>query len=74
MKKIIEKSSKKCIDLDENKKNPYNFMIDGVRWSEKYASKIEIIWKCIPNWMTHFLATIAVFLLASGIQGTEIEK
>lgn len=50
-------------------KNGYNPLIEGVRWTERYASSIEKFWKRIPNWMGQILVTIAVFILASGIQG-----
>lgn len=55
--------------IGEKRKTQYNPMTDGVRWSERYALRIEKIWKFVPNWLAHILATIAIFLLASGIQG-----
>lgn len=53
----------------EKLKNGYNPMLEGVRWSERYASQIEKLWKFIPNWLGQIFVTIAIFLLASGIQG-----
>lgn len=50
-------------------KNGYDPMIEGVRWTERYTRRIEQLWKYLPNWLAHTIATIAVFLLASGIQG-----
>lgn len=55
--------------FDETLKNGYNPMLEGVRWSERYASRIEHLWKYIPNWLGQIFVTIAIFLLASGIQG-----
>lgn len=56
-------------NIGEKLKNGYNPMMEGVRWSERYASRIEQIWKYIPNWLAQIMVTIAIFLLASGIQG-----
>lgn len=60
---------KKDISFGEKLKNGYDPMVEGVRWSERYARRIEHYWNYIPNWLAKILATIAVFLLASGIQG-----
>lgn len=57
------------LTFGENLKNGYNPMLEGVRWSERYASRIEQLWKFIPNWLGQIFVTIAIFLLASGIQG-----
>lgn len=58
----------------EKLKNGYNPMMEGVRWSERssIASRIEQLWRLIPNWLRQIFVTIAIFLLASGIQGTPI--
>lgn len=48
----------------------YNPMTEGVRWIEGYSELCDKVWKILPNWTRHLLATLAVFLLASGVQGT----
>lgn len=47
-------------------KNP---MLDGVRWSERYANSLERIWTKLPKWLAHSILTIVIFILAAGIQG-----
>lgn len=64
-----ENVEQKTVSFSEKLKNGYDPMIEGVRWTEKYARRIEQVWNYIPNWLAQILATIAVFLLASGIQG-----
>ncbi|XP_055299710.1 lathosterol oxidase-like [Sitodiplosis mosellana] len=61
----------KDLTIGEKVKNGYNPMMEGVRWSERsfFASRIEQIWKYIPNWLGQIFVTIAIFLFASGIQG-----
>lgn len=58
------------ISFSEKLKMGYDPMMEGVRWTERYHRRIEKVWNYIPNWLAQILATIAVFLLASGIQGT----
>lgn len=58
------------IPFSEKLKTGYDPMIEGVRWTERYHRQIEKVWNYIPKWLAQILATIAVFLLASGIQGT----
>lgn len=67
----MTKRNKNQVDATGAEKlhNEFHPMIDGVRWSERYARRIEQIWKLLPNWLTQVLVTVAVFLLASGIQG-----
>lgn len=62
------------ISFSENSKNSFNPMIDGIRWSERYSPKIEQIWKYIPNWLRKVFVFFAIFLLASGIQGSILTK
>lgn len=57
------------LTIGEKLKNRYNPMLEGVRWSERYTHQIEQLWKFIPSWLGQIFVTIAIFLLASGIQG-----
>ena len=50
-------------------KNGYHPMTEGVRWSEKYADKLEKWYTKLPRFVSSALATVAVFLLASSLQG-----
>lgn len=54
---------------NEYRKQGFNLMMDGVRWTERYSSQIEQLWKYIPNWLHQTILFSAIFLLASGIQG-----
>lgn len=47
----------------------YNPMIDGVRWTERYAMQIDSAWSRIPRWMGQVIVFISIVLLGSGIQG-----
>lgn len=55
--------------LMEKMKHGYHPMAEGVRWSEKYADKIEKIWSKMPRFLGSALATLAVFILGSSMQG-----
>lgn len=73
---MTAKNSEKCVNEAESMsaeqiKYGYNPMEHGVRWTEKYGRDIEKFWKLMPNWLGQVLATIAVFLLASGLHGME---
>lgn len=57
------------LTFSEKLKNGYNPMIEGVRWTERYAEQIDRIWKYIPNWLGQVIVFISIFLLGSGIQG-----
>lgn len=59
----------KSQSIFEKMKLGYNPMMEGVRWIEKYSELCDKAWKILPNWMKQLFATLAVFLLASGIQG-----
>lgn len=61
----------KKLTIVERLKNGYNPMVEGVRWSEKYAMQFENIWRMIPNWMGQLIIFVTIFLLASGIQGMD---
>lgn len=64
--KTVENES---ITFAEKLRNGYNPMVDGVRWSDRYAIQLEKLWKYMPNWLAKIFVTIAVFVFASGIQG-----
>lgn len=51
-------------------KNP---MIEGVRWSERYAHYFEKCWSILPKYVAQSLLTVVIFVLAAGIQG-ELEQ
>lgn len=72
-KNRLSEVKQKNVSIGE-KLNGYNPMIEGVRWSERYASSLERVWKYIPNWLGQMMITIAIFLLASGIQGKNCMK
>lgn len=59
----------KKLSIGEKLKNGYNPMVEGVRWSEKYATQIENLWKLIPKWLGQIIIFMSIFLLASGVQG-----
>lgn len=70
----MEGSSPEPVDvtnlpLSEKLKNGYNPMIEGVRWTERYATQIERIWNHIPNLLRQTIIFVSIFLLASSIQG-----
>lgn len=50
----------------------YHPMTEGVRWSEKYADKIENILGKMPKFVTSALATLAIFILGTSLQGNFI--
>lgn len=71
---MMEGSSPEPVDvtdlpLSEKLKNGYNPMIEGVRWTERYATQIERIWNHIPNLLRQTIIFVSIFLLASSIQG-----
>lgn len=57
------------LSLSEKLKNGYNPMIEGVRWTERYATQIERLWNYIPNLLKQTIILVSIFLLASSIQG-----
>lgn len=73
-KSKVKHREEKDVSIGKKLKNGYNPMMEGVRWSERYASSLERIWKYIPNWLGQMMITIAIFLLASGIQGKDFIK
>lgn len=66
---MIRSHDKKGFKSHLTKTGLYNPMIEGVRWTENYAHKLEKLWKIIPTWLSQILGTLAVFLLASGLKG-----
>lgn len=56
----------------EKLKNGYHPMTEGVRWTEKYATQLDKIWMKIPKLLGSIIATIAVFLLGSALQGIKL--
>lgn len=50
----------------------YNPMTEGVRWTEKYTEKIEKILSKMPKFVTNILATLAIFILGTSLQGNLI--
>ncbi|XP_037037566.1 lathosterol oxidase-like [Bradysia coprophila] len=44
-------------------------MTEGVRWTEKYADRIEHVFSKTPKFVTSLLATLAVFVFGTSIQG-----
>lgn len=48
-------------------------MIENVRWSEKYSNYFEKCWSFLPKWLAQSLLTIVIFVLASGIQGEQLD-
>lgn len=57
------------LPLLEKIKHGYNPMTEGIRWTEKYAETLDRIWVKLPKWLAQVIATMAVFVLASSIQG-----
>lgn len=47
----------------------YHPMTEGVRWTEKYADKLEHIFSKLPKFVTSILATLAIFILGTSLQG-----
>lgn len=70
-KKFVNQTEPMECSLSHNVSN--NPMEQGVRWTEKYSKEIEKWWTAMPNWMGQALVTIAVFLLASGIHGMNMD-
>lgn len=66
----IVKPLDQTIGSNGNSKTVFNPMVDGVRWTERYSEQIEKYWKHTPNWLRQVLVFIAIFVLASGVQGT----
>lgn len=56
--------------LMDRMKRGYNPMTEGVRWSEKYDQTLERLWSRLPRVVSTTLATVAVFLMGTSIQGT----
>lgn len=50
----------------------YHPMTEGVRWTEKYADKIENILSKMPKFVTSILATLAIFILGTSLQGNNL--
>lgn len=75
---MTQNISKKCVNEVETPAQPikyvFNPMEQGVRWTEKYAGDIEKLWKSLPHWLSQVLATMAVFLLASGLHGINLKQ
>lgn len=46
-----------------------NSLVKTLHWSEKCSYLIGKIWNFLPLWFCQLLVTVAVFLLASGMQG-----
>lgn len=59
----------KVASFSEKLKHGYNPMIEGVRWTEYYATNIDKYWKRIPDWLRQVIVFISIFILASGLQG-----
>lgn len=47
----------------------YNPMLEGVRWTERYSDSIEKFWLKLPDFVTTFIATLAVFTFGSTLRG-----
>ena len=67
MKKVVKKSEKDSLWTKLSK--GYNPMVEGVRWTENYADKIEKLWGKLPSFVGTFLATFAVFIVGSSLRG-----
>lgn len=51
-----------------------NSLVKTLHWTDKCSHLIGKIWNLFPIWFCQLLITIAVFLLASGLQGVIIFK
>ncbi|XP_077295500.1 lathosterol oxidase-like [Arctopsyche grandis] len=51
------------------KRTIYNPMLEGVRWTERYSDSIEKFWLKLPDFVTTFIATLAVFTFGSTLRG-----
>lgn len=53
----------------EKMKHGYDPMIEGVRWSERYAERLERMWAKLPGFVGRTLAATAILMLGSSVQG-----
>jgi len=44
-------------------------MTEGVKWSERHADKIERFWNIMPDYLSKFIATLAVFTFGATLKG-----
>lgn len=47
----------------------YHPMTDGVKWTEYCAERLDKIWNRIPNFLGHFIATLAIFAFGATLKG-----
>lgn len=64
----------KSAPISEKMKHGYDPMIEGVRWSERYAERLEWMWSKMPGFVGRTLATTAIFMLGSSVQGDYLDK
>ncbi|XP_023945202.2 lathosterol oxidase-like [Bicyclus anynana] len=56
-------------NIDENKPKYWDPLTDGVRWIEKYAEPLEKFFERLPEFISTFIATFAVFTFGSTLRG-----
>lgn len=60
--------------LLDKMKHGYDPMIEGVRWSERCADRLERMWDKLPGFVGRTLATTAIFMLGSSVQGESVHR
>lgn len=55
--------------IEESKPKYWDPLTDGVKWIEKYAEPMEKFFERLPEFISTFIATLAVFTFGSTLRG-----
>ncbi|XP_026496166.1 uncharacterized protein LOC113400734 [Vanessa tameamea] len=66
----LSNGTKENEKVDEEQKSKYwDPLIDGVRWIEKYSEPLEKFFERLPEFISTFIATLAVFTFGATLRG-----
>ncbi|KAG6461005.1 delta(7)-sterol 5(6)-desaturase erg32 [Manduca sexta] len=66
---IKDENNNKIKEVEEKKSRYFDPLTDGVRWIEKYAESLEKFFERLPEFISTFIATFAVFTFGATLRG-----
>ncbi|OWR46668.1 hypothetical protein KGM_201266 [Danaus plexippus plexippus] len=66
---IDEAGTNKAKTVEEEKPKYWDPLVDGVKWIERYAEPLEKFFERLPDFISTFVATFAVFTFGATLRG-----
>lgn len=68
---VKDKSDDKVVEPTKQTKQQWEPLTDGVKWIEKYSENLENFFERLPEFITTFIATLAVFTFGATLRGMD---